>query len=242
MSNDLQFRFSVPRIPEGEAVTFDEAEQRCLKQLHEKDGKCVQSLMNLAKIYSRAARHDEAIGCIERLIALSDDPEEHGAHYLALGCFMEQMRDFPGAVKYYRQALGMEPCQKDTWYFIHNNLGYSLNQLGQHDDAIPYLRHAIEIDPGRPNAYKNLGLAMEAKGQFTDAAELFVAATQVDASDARSLAHLETLVSANPELEMEVPDLPARLKACREAVKVARADQPDLAALWARDRKKQKRK
>jgi Flp pilus assembly protein TadD len=242
MSDDLQFSFSVPHLPEGEAVTFDEAEQRCLKQLQEKDGKCVQSLTNLTKIYSRVGRHDEAIGCIERLIALSDDPEEHGAHYLALGCFMEQMRDFPGAVKYYRQALGMEPCRKETWYFIHNNLGYSLNQLGQYDDAIPYLRHAIAIDPARPNAYKNLGLAMEAMGQFEDAAELFVAATQVDASDARSLAHLETLVSAHPELKVELADLPDRLEACREAVKVARAYQPDLAALWARDRNKQKRK
>jgi hypothetical protein len=25
-----------------------------------------------------------------------------------------------------------------------------LNQLGEYDDAIPYLLHAIEIDPGRP--------------------------------------------------------------------------------------------
>ncbi len=41
---------------------------------------------------------------------------------------------------------------------------------------------------------------------------------------------------------MELADLPDRLEACREVVKVARADQPDLNALWARDRKNQKRK
>jgi tetratricopeptide (TPR) repeat protein len=242
MSKDLIFRYHVQPRPEGEALTFEEIEQRFLKQFQEKDGKCVQSLTNLAIIYSQNGRYDEAISCVERMIALTDDLEKHGAHYLALGSFMEQLGDFQGAARFYRQALGMEPCRKETWYFIHNNLGYSLNQLGQYDDAIPYLRHAITIDPGRSNAYKNLGLAMEAKGEFAEATGLFIAATQVNASDPRSLAHLEHLMSAHPEVKVALPDLSSHLEACREAVIIARADQPDLAAIWAQDRKKQKHK
>ena len=242
MDKNLDFRFSVPNIPKGEALTFDEIEERCLKQLQEKEGKCVQSLINLAKLYSQAKRHDEAFRCVERLIALSNDPEEHGGYYLALGGFMEQIHDYQGAAGFYRQALALEPCRNKTWYFIHNNLGYSLNQLEDYDGAIPYLRRAIEIDPGLPNAYKNLGLAFEAKGNFEEAAELFVAATRADASDPRSLAHLENLISSHPELEIDLPDLPDRLEACREAVKIARAQQPDLRAIWARDRQRQKRR
>jgi tetratricopeptide (TPR) repeat protein len=241
MDQNLDFHFSVPKIPEGEAVTFDEVEERCLKRLREKEGKCVQSLINLAKLYSQAKRYDQAFQCVERLISLSDDPEEHGAYYLALGGFMEQIGDFQGAAGLYRQALALEPCRNQTWYFIHNNLGYSLNQLENYDDAIPYLRRAIEIDPRRPNAYKNLGLAFEAKGNFEEAAELFVAATRANASDSRSLVHLESLISSHPELEIDVPDLPDRLEACREAVKIARGQQPDLRAIWARDRQRQKR-
>lgn len=238
MSNDLAFRFSVPRIPEGEAITFDEIESRSLKQLQEKDGKCVQSLINLAQVYAQTGRHDEAFRCVERLIELSDDPEKHASYYLALGAFMEKLGDFQGAVRFYRQAFGLEPCRTETWYFIHNNLGYSLNQLGQHDDAISYLRHAIEIDPDRPNAFKNLGLALEAKSCFADAAGLFIAATQVNAADPRSLAHLENLMTAHPELEM---DLRNRLDACREAVRAARTQHPNFPAFWARDRQEQKR-
>jgi tetratricopeptide (TPR) repeat protein len=242
MNQNLEFRFSVRPIPEGEALTFDEIEERCLKQLKEKEGKCIQSLFNLAKIYSQAKRHDVAFRCVERLIALSNDPEEHGEYYLVLGCFMEQIRDYQGAVGFYCRALGLEPCRNRTWYFIHNNLGYSLNQLENYDRAIPYLRRAIEIDPGLPNAYKNLGLAFEAKGNFVEAAELFVAATQADASDSRSLAHLESLISSHPELEIDLPDLPTRLEACREAVKMARAQQPDLHVIWEKDRQRQKRR
>jgi tetratricopeptide (TPR) repeat protein len=242
VDRNLDFHFSVPKIPEGEALTFDEIEERCLEQLQKKEGKCVQSLINLAILYSQAKRHDEAFRCVKRLIALSDDPEEHGRYYLALGCFMEQIRDYQGAVGFYRQALALEPCRNKTWYFIHNNLGYSLNQLADYDGAIPYLRRAIEIDPGLPNAYKNLGLAFEAKGNFVEAAELFVAATRAGASDPRSLAHLENLISSHPELEIDLPDLPDRLKACREAVKIARDQQPDFRAIWARERQRQKRR
>jgi tetratricopeptide (TPR) repeat protein len=241
MSKDLAFRYSVPRRPEGEALTFDEIKARFLKQLQEKDGNCVQSLINLAKVYAQTERYYEAFRCVERLIVLSDDPEKHAAYYLALGAFMEKRGDFQGAARFYRQAFGLEPCRTETWYFIHNNLGYSLNQLGHHDEAIPYLRHAIEIDPDRPNAYKNLGLAMEAMGRFAEAAGLFIAATQANAADPRSLAHLENMMASHPELEVDLPDLRYRLEACREAVKSSRAQQPDFPAIWARDRQKQKR-
>jgi tetratricopeptide (TPR) repeat protein len=157
MDQNLDFHFSIPKIPEGEALTFDEIEERCLKQLQEKEGKCIQSLINLAKLYSQAKRYDEAFQCVKRLIALSDDPEEHAAYYSALGGFMEQIHDYQGAVRFYRRALAVEPCGNRTWYFIHNNLGYSLNQLADYDGAILYLRRAIEIDPWLPNAYKNRG-------------------------------------------------------------------------------------
>jgi tetratricopeptide (TPR) repeat protein len=242
MNENLDFRFSIRRIPQGEALTFAELEARFLKELEAKGGKCVQSLLNLAKLYSGTKRHDEGFRYLERLLELSDDPEEHGGYYLALGCHMEQIHDYQEAVQFYRRALAMEPCRDKVWYYIHNNLGYSLIQLQDYDGAIPYLRRAVEIDPELPNAYKNLGLAFEAKGNLAEAAELFVAATQADASDPRSLAHLENLVASHPELEIEMPALPRRLKACREAVKVACTHQPDLRAIWERDRERQGRR
>ena len=237
MSNQLPFRFSIQGLPEGEALTGSEAEERLFEKLEAAGGKCLESLWNLASLYSRSGHQDQAAGCMHRIIELTDDAERHGSCCLALGQLAEQRGDYADAVTQYREAFAMEPASRDTWYFIHNNLGYSLNQVSDHQAAMPYLRAALEIDPERPNAYKNLGLSLQALGDLEGAAEMFIAATQVDASDPRSLAHLESLVEEHPSLLVDVPDLPDRLAMCREAVEFVGSHQPDFDQHWKKWRK-----
>ena len=82
---------------------------------------------------------------------------------------------------------------------------------------------------------------MEANGQLAETASFFVSATQANAADPRSLAHLENLMLSHPELELELPSLTDQLEACREAVKIARSHQADFEALWKQDCLNQKR-
>jgi tetratricopeptide (TPR) repeat protein len=112
----------------------------------------------------------------------------------------------------------MESTDPFTDYFVYNNLGYSLVRLGRFLEAEEGCRQAIEIDPQRPNAFKNLGLALQGQGRHAEAAQCFVKATQVNASDARSLRHLESLLADHAELEFEFSQA---LAACRAAVKIA---------------------
>jgi tetratricopeptide (TPR) repeat protein len=240
MDGEIPFRFSIRHLPEGEALTGSEIELKLLEQVEAAGGKCMDSLWSLASLYQQSGHLDQASACVQEVIKLTSDPEKIGAAYLALGQLEESRGAFIAAAKHYREALAMEPCSTETWYFIHNNLGYSLNQTNEPSSAIPYLQRAIEIDPARPNAYKNLGLAHAALGDFVKAAELFIAATQVDASDHRSLDHLSSLIEANPVLEVDVPDLRDRVDACRKAVEFARARQPDFEAHWAELREQQK--
>jgi len=242
MVDEIQFRFSIQGLPSGEALTGSEIEQKLLEALDEKEGNCPDMLWNLAVLYQQTGHFDQASGCIERVIELSDDPEKIGSGFLALGQLEEARGDYAAAGKRYGDALALEPCSSQTWYFIHNNLGYSLNQLGKHSSAVPYLERALEIDPARPNAFKNLGLAHEALGEPVKAAELFIAATQVDAADSRSLDHLLAVMEANPVLEVDMPDLRERVEACQKAVETARVQKPDFDAHWARLRKEQRPK
>ena len=123
----------------------------------------------------------------------------------------------------------MEPCGQFTWYFIHNNLGYSLNQLGRFVEGEQVCRHAIDISTQPPNAHKNLGLALAGQGCQREAAGSFIAATQADASDPRSLRHLEALLAEDRELDFEFAG--AR-DACREAVAVAKQAIEQVDARW----------
>ncbi|MCW0218068.1 MAG: tetratricopeptide repeat protein [Prosthecobacter sp.] len=242
MPDEIQFRFSIQGLPDGEALTGLEIEQKFLETLDLKEGKCSDTLWGLAVLYQQTGHLDQAIGCIQRVIDLSDDPEKIGSGYLALGQLEESRGDYTAAIKQYGKALSLEPCSQETWYFIHNNLGYSLNQLNKHDSAVPYLERALEIDPARPNAYKNLGLAQEALGELAKAAELFILATRVDAADSRSLNHLLAMMESNPALEVDIPDLRTRVEACQMAVEAAKSQQPDFKAHWASLREKQRPK
>lgn len=236
------FKYLIQPIPEGEAVTGHELEVQLLKTLDASKGTCLDSLRMLAMLYQMSGHLERSIECIQQRNDLLEDPEELAAGYMSLGQLEETKRDYAAASKHYRRALSLEPCSTETWYFIHNNLGYSLYQLGDGISAIPFLRKAIEIDSNRPNAFKNLGLAVESIGEHEQAAELFISATIVDASDGRSLKHLDELLEAQPILEIDFPDLRKRVEECRKMVEFASQQQPNLAAEWARQRKIQKRK
>jgi len=235
---DLEFRFTIEGLPDGKALTTEELEQLILAKLEDSAGTSKQALWDLACLYSQTGRNDRALDCIHRLIAFADDVEQRAACVLAMGQLQEQVGDYAEAARFYRIAFDLTPASTTTWYWIHNNLGYSLNQLGRHEDAEIYLRSAIEIDPSRPNAFKNLALSLAGQQQHAAAAEYFVRATQANAADPRSLNHLEELIAAQPELLVAVPDLQEKLEACRVAVHKATAAQPDFNAHWRRLREK----
>jgi len=90
-----------------------------------------------------------------------------------------------------------------------------LNTLGQFAEGEIYCRRAIGIDPRRPNAFKNLGIALSGQGNYRAAARAFIAATQANAADGRAFQLLEGLLKQHPELEYEFED---ELECCRKAV------------------------
>jgi tetratricopeptide (TPR) repeat protein len=135
---------------------------------------------------------------------------------------MEQLEDYASAIQSYAEALSLEPKNKSISYLVHNNLGYCLNLQGQSRKAERHCRVAIEIDPSRHNAYKNLGRSLEHQGKLLEAAEHYIEATKLNAADARALAHLENLISQHPELVGESPGISDQLKKCRQATDLAR--------------------
>jgi tetratricopeptide (TPR) repeat protein len=216
----IEFRYSIPAGP-GEGarrVTQAEAERHLLERLGKATGgERIEAMMDLAQFYKVAGRPERAIEILQGLLAQISSAEERAQIVFTLGQAAENLSDYEMAARYYRQALAMEPCNGFHWYFIHNNLGFSLNQLGRFAEGEDCCRRAIAIDAGRSNAFKNLGLALAGQGRFAEAAEEFVRATQANAADGRSVKLLEALVEEHPELREAFG---VKLKVCRQAVSV----------------------
>jgi tetratricopeptide (TPR) repeat protein len=211
-----------PSDRRGATEDATETEQVLQSKLkHVRDEYC-QTLWKLAWLCSRRGHLKRACGYIQEMITIADDPDLMAMGYLALGQFMEQVRNYQAALACYAQAYALEPVDKHTAYFVHNNLGYCLNRLERYNEAEAYLRAAIEIDPCRQNAYKNLGVSLEKQGRCTEAAQCYIQGVEADASDSRALWHLEELISDHPEIAQAIPDLFLQLERCRAAVQAAR--------------------
>lgn len=220
MEKRLDFRYEIPRPPEGPFVELSaaEAEKILLKRLEDEKAEPTDALWQLARFYGDCKQHGRAIDCLKKVMARYPDLERKANCVLAMGATMEQARDYEAAVCYYKEALALEPIRTPTWYFINNNLGFSLNTLGRFAEGETYCRKAIEIDANRANAYKNLGIALAGQSQYGEAAKCFVTATQVNATDARAFHLLQGLVKQHPELTYEFEEV---AECCGKAVKVA---------------------
>ncbi len=220
MDGRLDFRFEIPPRPAGPLVELSrqEMEKLLLKKLDGAGADPARALWELAQFYKLTKQHEQALERLRQLIPRLPDPEDKANCIFTMGQAMEQVGDYPAAIRYYKEAFALEPTRTFTWYFLNNNLGFSLNRLDQFAEGELYCRRAIEIDPQRPNAYKNLGIALAGQGRYPDAARAFVAATQANATDARAFRLLEDLLKQHPELEY---DFQATLELCRHAVEVA---------------------
>ena len=218
MSNDESFYFAIPRQPSGKPITQEEAERLLLEKLKKTGNEYLEALWSLAYFYSKTGQQKESRQYLDRLIANTDDPEKRAGAYLALGQLMEQMGNFEDAIVFYSQAFSLEPENTATWYLINNNLGYCLNITNRHAEAESYCRHAIQIDPSRQNAYKNLGISLAGQGDYPQAARNYIKATRANAADSRALDLLEQLYFEHPEMKIEIPDIEEEIQKCRQAV------------------------
>src|SRR5262249_49050414 len=148
MERPLDFRFELPQPPAGPLVEVSshEMEKLLLKQLEDAVKEPRQALWQLAQFYKQTPQTDKARVRLRQLIQILSDAEERAKCVLAMGQAMEQKGDFASAAGCYKEALALEPMNPWTWYFINNNLGFSLNTLGRFEEAEAYCRKAIQTD------------------------------------------------------------------------------------------------
>jgi tetratricopeptide (TPR) repeat protein len=153
------------------------------------------------------------------MLANPKDADDLARAHLVLGALAEHQHDWDGAIAHYRMVLGEMPQDPDLRYYGHNNLGFSLIQLGRFDEAEPCCLAAIEVEPRRHNAYKNLGLAYIGQGRWLDGALVLLEASQRNPADPRAWRHLEKLLAAKHGLLEQSEDLRRAVAEMGQAIK-----------------------
>jgi tetratricopeptide (TPR) repeat protein len=200
-----------------------ELEWHLLEQIESSEELPEHAVIDLVIVYSRTGRQEEAAQWIKKLLDSAGVPEEKVVYLLQLGQLSEQVGDYHSALGYYTLALDLQPKNSALRYLAHNNLGYCLNQFASYDEAESQCRTAIRIDPGRHNAYKNLGVSLEGQEQYIHTVECYIQAVKRYPYDRRALDHLEDLLDKHPEVSREYKDLESELERCRAAVSAARS-------------------
>lgn len=205
--------------PDGEIISWDDVERIAsfVAKHHENPEKVKEFLWMLSVKCDEKGWHEVAYRYVEKVLSLAETPGEKAHYLLAMGIAKERSGDYKAAAEAYSLAFELPQEPDETWYFLNNNPGYCLNQLGQHQEAEKYCRAAIEIQPRYHNAHKNLGIALQGQGRYAEAARSLLRAAKICPTDRRALRHLEDLLTAHKEILEAIPDLLSQRLECHEA-------------------------
>ncbi len=213
-------------LPDGRMVAIDDAEAMFTTlAAKESDPEALKRMLwGLAKECDESGKREGAVAYLEKILTLEEDPNVRADCFLKIGQMNEGKGDFAGAAAAYSRAFALPARRDRTWYFLNNNLGYSLNQAGRHGEAEAYCRAAIAIDAGRYNAHKNLGLSLQGQGRFVEAARCLLDAARAQPDDSRALDHLEDLLARHEEIGKDHPEILEAAQECLEAARTSRRE------------------
>ena len=149
----------------------------------------------------------------------SAPPDEAVRLTSILGTILRIDEEHEAALETFREAILLEPSDPLQLVCRAQQRGV----LPRHartviEEAEALLREAVRIDPRRPTAHKNLGMAAESLGRPADAVLHYVHATRLCPSDPRAYNLLRDLAANEPLLRALVPGLETMLEACRDLV------------------------
>ena len=180
-------------MPENVKPTASLTEEELLEKLQDGCENLSEILWDLAILYAKTHRPIMAFSYLERLISNCELSSTKVIWYMKMGIVMEEVRDYESAILCYSRVFSLKPSMDMNRYFMHNNIGYCLNQLGRYGEAESYCRDAIQVNPIRHNAYKNLGVSLEGQGQYLQAAECYSRATMLCPKDPHAAEHFAAL-------------------------------------------------
>ena len=174
------------------------------------DPKHVKSWINLGRVYLDTDRPQEALECIEKVVAA--DPESNVAYRLK-GRAFHQLGQREDAIDAYRMAIVIDGS--DAWAM--NNLALILIEQERFDEALKPLARAVELKTSVAIFQNNLGMALERNGYFRAAEKAYNAALTIEYYDKASV-NFERIAVVDEEAGLGSLDLAALAISFKEEI------------------------
>jgi tetratricopeptide (TPR) repeat protein len=163
---------------------------------------------NLHNALRRLGRHDDADAVLEEcasalFTALNRDPWNTELRIDLAGVYIQQRRA-RDAVQQLRLVL--HPMHRvtnvpwDLWATAYRRMGEALSGLGQHGDALIWLRRSLRLRPLEPSTHSSLGVALWGVGDIDEALGFLRRAVALAADDPTCLSKLGFVLVQNGQL------------------------------------------
>ncbi len=120
----------------------------------------------IASAYERRGEYAKALAEVERAAALEGSRELT----LYIASLRAKTGDLEGAVATVQELLDEQPDDDELLF----NLGVVYGEADRTDEAVAYMRRAIEVNPENANALNYIGYTLAERGEQLDEAEEFI--------------------------------------------------------------------
>jgi tetratricopeptide (TPR) repeat protein len=202
----------------------EDAEENLRDLLAYYEKECQSLRRRLVKHCRSAGRVGDALVIAKEFLNQAHGEDERCEALFLVAHTMQFAQDWELAIGFYVEARECGTRKEAYPYFIENNIGYCLIQLGRFAEAQECLKRAIGMAPAYPHAHRNLGVSYEGLQHFSEAASAYVDAIRADAADPSALQLLTKLIVRHPGVLKRISDLEEQVIRCRAAVAYAQLE------------------
>jgi tetratricopeptide (TPR) repeat protein len=170
-----------------------------VKSLLKGDATDREVYISLAQMYSRLKRWDDAEQVLDQAEKLSQKDDDKQTVYFLRGSIYERQKKYPEAEEAFHKILAIHPDDAPTL----NYLGYMLADRGmQLDEALGYIKKAVDLDPANSAYLDSLGWAYFKLGKYDLAEANLTKASQHMGDDPTVQEHLGDLYQKTGHLKL----------------------------------------
>jgi tetratricopeptide (TPR) repeat protein len=158
-----------------------------------------QVYITLAQMCTRLRRFTEAEQVLDKAEQLSSKPDDKEYIWFLRGSTFERDKHYPEAEAQFKKVLASDPDHASAL----NYLGYMLaDQNMKLDEALGYIKHAVDLDPSNGAYLDSLGWAYFRLGKYEQAEDNLLKASQKINTDPTVHDHLGDLYQKTGRLKM----------------------------------------